>query len=81
MGFPGGTVVKNPPANAGNARDMGLIPGSKRSPVIGNGNLLWYSFLENSMDRGAWQALWDHKELSMTKHVHMDNRIYCVKQK
>ena len=57
QGFPSGPVVKSPSANAGNARDMGLIPGSKRSPVIGNGNLLWYSFLENSMDRGAWQAV------------------------
>ena len=49
-------VVKNPPANAGDARDMGLIPGWGRSPAVGNGNLLKYSCLENSMDRGAWQA-------------------------
>ena len=54
--FPGGTVVKNPPANVGNARDTGLIPGLGRSPEGGNGNLLQYSCLENSMDRGAWQA-------------------------
>ena len=47
-------LVKNPPANAGDPRDMGLIPGSGRSPGEGNGNLLQYSFLENSMDRGAW---------------------------
>ena len=43
-------VVKNPPANAGDARDMGLIPGWGRSPAVGNGNLLKYSCLENSMD-------------------------------
>ena len=53
MGFPGGVVVKNPPANAG---DMDLIPGSGRSPGVGNGNPLQYSCLENSMDRGAWRA-------------------------
>ena len=48
MGFPGGSVTKNPPANAG---DMGLIPVSKRSPEGGNGNPLLYSFLGNPMDR------------------------------
>ena len=53
MGFCGGSVVKNLPANA---RDTGLIPGSGRSLVGGNGNPLQCSFLENSMDRGAWQA-------------------------
>jgi len=41
--LPGGTVVKNPPANAGRTRDMGSIPGSRRSPGGGNGNLLQYS--------------------------------------
>ena len=46
-------VVKNPPANAG---DMGLIPGSGRSPGEGHGNPLQYSCLENPMDRGAWWA-------------------------
>ena len=49
-------VVKNPPANAGGTRDLGLIPGSERSPGGGSGNLLQYSFLENSTDRGTWQA-------------------------
>ena len=53
MGFPGGSVVKNPPANAG---DAGLIPASGRCPGEGNGNPLPYSWLENPMDRGAWQA-------------------------
>ena len=49
MGFPGGAVVKNLPANAG---DTDLIPGSERSPGVGNGNPLQYSCLENFMDRG-----------------------------
>ena len=49
-------VVKNLPASAGNAGDRGLIPGSGRSPGVGNGNRLQYSCLENSMDRGAWWA-------------------------
>ena len=53
MGFPGGSVKKNPLANAG---DVGSTPGSRRSPGEGNGNLLHYSWLENSMDRGAWQT-------------------------
>ena len=47
-------MVKNPPANAGDTRDMGSIPGWGRSPEGGNGNPLQYSFLENPMDRGAW---------------------------
>ena len=50
MGFPGGTVVKNPLANAG---DPNLIPGSGRSPGIEKGNPLQYSCLENPMDTGA----------------------------
>ena len=54
MDFPGSKVVKNLPANAGDARDMGSIPGSGRSPGVGNGNPLQFSCLENSMDRGAW---------------------------
>ena len=49
-------MVKNLPANAGDIRDVGSIPGSRRSPGGGNGNLLQYSCLENPMDRGAWRA-------------------------
>ena len=49
-------VVKNVPANAGDIRDAGLIPGSGRSSGGGYGNLLQYSCLENPMDRGAWWA-------------------------
>ena len=47
-------VVKNPPANSGDATDSVSIPGHGRSPGEGNGNQLQYSCLENSMDRGAW---------------------------
>ena len=54
--FPVATVVKNPPANAGDARDAGLITGSGRSPGEGHGNPLQYSCLENPVDRGAWWA-------------------------
>ena len=53
-GFPGGSVVKNLPANAG---DVGLIPGSGRSLGGGNDNPLQYSCLGNPMNRGAWRAI------------------------
>ena len=65
--FPGGSVVKNPPANAGDIGDAGLIPGSERSPGSGNGNPLQYSCLENSMDRGAWQATVHGVKMSWTR--------------
>ena len=54
--IPGGTAVKNPPASARDARDMGLIAGSVRSPGAGNGNPLQCSCLENSLDKVTWQA-------------------------
>ena len=53
MNFPGGAVVKDPLANAG---DKSSIPGSGRSPGEGNGNPCQYSFLENSIERGAWRV-------------------------
>ena len=56
LGFPGGSVEKNLPANAGDTGIVGLIPGSGRSPGGGNGNPLQYSCLEHSMDKRAWQA-------------------------
>ena len=63
LGFPGGSVVKNPPANAG---DMGSIPGSGRSPGLESGNTLQYSCLENPMGRGA---LWlQFTELQRVRH-------------
>ena len=56
LGFPCGSMVKILPGNAGNAADVGVIPGLGRSPGEVNGNPLQYSCLENSMDRGAWQV-------------------------
>ena len=55
LGFPEGTAVKNLPPNAGDSRDTVSIPGSGRSPGVGNDNPLQYSCLENPTDRGAWQ--------------------------
>ena len=49
-------MVKNPPAKARDASNVGLIPGSGRFPGVGNGNPFQYSCLESFMDRGAWQA-------------------------
>ena len=49
-------VVKNPAASVGDTREAGLIPTLARSPEVGSGNPLQYSCLENSMDRGTWQA-------------------------
>ena len=54
--FPGGSVVKNLLANAGDVGDVGLIPGLGRSPGGGTGNPLHYSCLENLINRGAWQT-------------------------
>ena len=74
-------VVKNPPTNAGDIRDMGSIPASGRSPGRGRGNPLQYSCLENPMDRGAWQVTvqkvaksWTWlKQLSMHAQMHTDS--------
>ena len=62
IGFPGGSVVKNPPANAA---DIGSILGLGRSPGGGNGNPLQYSCLGNPMDRGAWGP-WGCRESDRT---------------
>ena len=81
-------MVKNPPANAGDTRDMGLIPGLGGSPGGGNGNPLQYSCLENPMDRGAWQTTvhGGHTVSDMTEYTHMSNflnllaqRRHCIK--
>ena len=71
-GFPGGSVVKNPPANAGDIRDVGLIPGSGRSPGGGHGNPLQYSCLENPYGQRSLAGYhpWDHEELDVTEHAH-----------
>ena len=64
-------VIKNPPANAGDTKDMGLISGLGRSHSGGNGNSLQYSCLENSMDRGAWWAtVHGVSELGTTEHTY-----------
>ena len=70
MGFPGGSVVKYPPANSG---DAGSIPGLGRFPGGGNGNPLQHSCLGNCMDRGAWWATvhGGHKELDITEQSSM----------
>ena len=89
--FPGGSVVKNPPANSGDAGDTGSIPGSGRSPGERNGNPLQYSCLGNPMDRGAcWATVHcvakiqtRFCDLTITqaeikkKNLHRVNLIYC----
>ena len=72
--FPGGSGGK---ASAYNAGDLGLIPGSGRSPGEGNGNPLQYSCLENPMDRGAWLATcpWGHKESDTTEWFHLSDSL------
>ena len=60
-------VIKNVPANSGDIRDMGSIPGLGRSPGGGLGNPLWYPCLENPTNRGAWRAPWGHRESDATE--------------
>ena len=69
MGFPGGTVVKNLPANAGDARDTGSILGSGRSAKGRHDNLLQYTCLENPHKQRSLEGYkpWGHKELDMTE--------------
>ena len=69
---------KNLPGNAGDIRDVGLIPESRRSPRGGNGSPLQYSGLENPMDRGAWWATVhavtkSRTQLKHTKHIYLTN--------
>ena len=60
-------MVKKLPTNVG---DSDLIPGSGRSPGVGNGSPVQYFCLENSMDSGAWHSPWSFKELDMTEYAH-----------
>ena len=60
-------VVKNPPANAGDVRDTGSIPGWRRSPGGEHGNPLQYSCLKSLMDRGAWRAIVHRVAKSQTR--------------
>ena len=71
--FPGGSVVQNLLANTG---DTGLIPGLGRSPAIGNGNLLQYSCLTNSMDRGG--ACWATPHWVTKSQTHQENKHACM---
>ena len=68
LGFPRGSVVKNPPANAEDSGDSGLIPGSGRSPEVGNGNPLVFLPGESHGQRSpAGYSLWDCTELDTTE--------------
>ena len=71
-------VVKNPSADSGDIRDMGLTPGLERSPEGGHGNTLQYSCLENPVDRGAWWATFYRVAKSQTqlKQVSMPTKVY-----
>ena len=69
--FPGGSVVKNPPASAEAAGDTGLIPELGRFPGGGSGNPLQYSCRGNPMDRGTWTAaVYSVTESDSTEHTH-----------
>jgi len=73
-------VVKNPSANTGDTRDMGLIPELGRSPGVGNGNPLQYSCLENPHgDRTlADYSPWGYRESNMTEHTHTHSYLMNV---
>ena len=78
LGFPGGSVIKNLPANAGDIRDSGSIRGLGRSPGGGNVNPLQKSCLKNPMDKGAWRATVHGVAKSQTwlsTHTHVDSSV------
>ena len=84
-GFPVDIIGEESACQAGDARDLGLVPGLGRSPAVGNGNPLQYSCLENSMNRRAWQATvqWSHKELVMSElarntHTHTHTHTHTL---
>ena len=77
MGFPGGSVVKELPANA---EDAGSILGLERSPGEGNVNPLQYSCLENPVDARAWHSPWSHKESDMTERLHLTSLHFILPQ-
>ena len=77
--FPGGSVVKNLPANAGETETRVLIPGLGRALGIGNGNILQYSCLVNPIDRGAWWVtVHGIAESDMTKHEQACRHFICL---
>ena len=76
-------VVKNPTARAGDESDMGSVPGSRRSPGVGNVNPLQYC-LENSIDRGDWWATYSprgHKELDMTEQLNSSSTVVVIQER
>ena len=87
-GLPSWCSGKNLSPNTGDARDMGSIPGSGRSPEAGNGNLLQYSCQENSVDKGAWRATVHEvakspqgcRELDMTEHTQMGTKTVSLER-
>ena len=80
-------IMKGSPANAGDAGDAPLIPGSWRSHWVRNGNRLQYSCLEDSMDREAWQGTVhgatesDTAEHTAQQHTEMIMKLFCAKYK
>ena len=75
LGFPGDSVLKNPPVKAG---DAGSIPGPGRSPGEGNGNPLQYSCLGNPMERGAWRAAVHGVAEELDKLVTKQQLLFCL---
>ena len=75
--FSGGPVVKNPPANTGNSRDVGSTPESGRAPGVGSGNPLQYSCLGGSMDRGAWRVTVHGATKSQTRAAEHRHIVHC----
>ena len=78
MGFLSGAMVKNPSASAGDIRETGSIPGLGRSPGEGNGYPLWYSCLENPMDRGPWRATVHGVTKSQTRLKQLSTHAYIT---
>jgi len=77
QGFPSGSAVKNPPANAKATGDMGSIPGLGISPGARNGNPLRYSCWDNPMDRGAsWGTVLGVTESDTTEHARIMHRTF-----
>ena len=80
MGFPGGSVVKDLPVNAGDTRDAGWIPGSGGSPAAGNGNPLQYSCLENPHGQRSLVGYspWGRKESDMTERLSVQSKLIAA---
>ena len=78
LGLPGGAMVKNPPANAGDEGDGSSLPGLRKSPGVGNGNSLLYSCQENFMDRGArWATVLEVRKSRTQLSTHILRDLTC----